>query len=84
MRETEEIENYLAGKARPEEHLLMEAKMLINTELKEKTRWQQFTYRLIKSYGRKQVKQEIIQTEKLLFTEPEFANFRQQIIGIFK
>jgi len=84
MRETEEIERYLNGSLKPEDRFVMEAKMLISTELHEKSRWQQMTYKLIKTFGRKQLKHEIKQTEDLLFTEPEFAAFQQKISILFK
>jgi hypothetical protein len=83
MRETEEIENYLNGNLRPEDRLLMEAKLLVNPELQEKSRWQQITYKLVQKFGRKQLKQEIKETEHRLFTAPEFAGFQQKIQAIF-
>ena len=83
MRDTELIEQYLNGQLKPDDHLLAEAKMLVNPELKEKTVWQKMTYGLVKKYGRKKLREEIQQTENLLFNDPEFAAFRKKIHSIF-
>ena len=36
MNETQQLEQYLSGTLQPEDHLLMESKLLIDSELKEK------------------------------------------------
>jgi hypothetical protein len=83
MRETELIENYLNGQLKPEDKLLTEARLLVNPDLKDKKYWQQITYRLIKNYSRKQIRNEITQAQNRLFSEKEFAGFRQKIKSIF-
>jgi hypothetical protein len=84
MNETKQLEGYLLNTCKPEEHLLMQASLVVNPELREKAFWQEQTYALIKNYGRKQLKAEIENVHKKMFTEQKFEKFRQKISFIFK
>jgi hypothetical protein len=84
MSETQQLEAYLHGTLSPGEQLLLEARLLIDTDLKEKTFWQKHTYTLINFYGRQQLKKEIEVVQKQLFTEKRFENFRKKIADVFK
>jgi hypothetical protein len=63
--------------------LVFEARLLLDTELREKMQWQQEAYRLVKVYGRDQLKQEIEAVHQKLFTEPEHLSFSQKIRRLF-
>lgn len=84
MSEIQEIEHYILNQLSAEDHLLMEAKLLLNKELSEKEFWQRQTYALAKLYGRKKLKAEIEAVHARLFTEKKFESFRQKISFIFK
>lgn len=84
MNKTQLIDDYTFNRLNAEEQLLFEAKTLIDPELNETLKWQGFTYEVVKSYGRKELKKEIIAAEQKLFSEPRFKNFRAIVSGIFK
>ena len=83
MNETQLIERYLNGQLHPADQLVLEARLIIERELLAKTRWQKFTYKLIKAYGRRILKKQIAAVEMQLFTEGEHARFREEINIIF-
>jgi len=84
MTETILLDNYLLNRAEPADKLLMDARMLLDEELRDKAEWQQQTYALVRTYGRNCLKHEIAAAQKKVFTEKRFAAFRKKINGIFK
>lgn len=84
MNKIQQLEEYIQGKLIPEERLLMEAKLLIDSDLSDQLHWQKKTYALIKAYGRKKLKEEIEQVQKRMFSEEKFQSFRKKIQTIFK
>jgi hypothetical protein len=81
--ETEQIETHLLHRVEPGDALVFEAKLLLDTELLEKLQWQKETYRIVKAYGRNQLKQEIEAVHQRLFTQPEHLSFSQKIRRLF-
>jgi hypothetical protein len=77
------IENQLFKTALPGDQLLFEANLIINPGLKENLIAQQQTYRLIKAYGRKQLKAELEAAHQTLFSEPVHQSFAQKIRKLF-
>jgi hypothetical protein len=84
MNETEELEGYLLYTIQPGERLVTEARLLVYPGMKEKALWQQRTYALIKNYGRKELRAEIENIHKRMFSEKKFETFRKKILFIFK
>lgn len=84
MNNAELIEHYLRGSLPPEEHLLMEARLLTEPGLHHEVLWQSRSYELIKAYGRQQLRAEIRRAEARLFTESRFSAFQRRIYDIFK
>lgn len=84
MNKTQHIEDYLSGSLSPEEHLLMEARLLTEPGLHHDVLWQSRSYELIKAYGRQQLRAEIRRAEARLFTESRFNAFQRRISDIFK
>lgn len=84
MHEIEKIEQYLLKRGNPEEHLLMEAKMQLDSELADQVALQKQTYKVIVSYGRQQLRQEIQSIDRKVFRLPVYASFRSSILSIFK
>lgn len=83
MSEISAIENYLAGTLNPADRLLMEAQLLINSDLKEKVVQQQEVYDLVKLHGRRRLKQELETVHAKLFSEKRFEGFRKKIMRVF-
>jgi hypothetical protein len=77
------IENHLHEKALPEERLVFQAKMILDTELQDKVTAQKQVYHLINQYGRKQLKAELEAVHHKLFTDPEHLSFAQRIRKLF-
>jgi len=83
MNELQEIEDYLLH-PHNEESVLMEARLLLEPELQEKTAWQQKTYTLVQHYGRKKLRQEIEAVHQELFTNDRYTSFRKKIMRLFR
>lgn len=77
------IEDYLLTGLDQEENCLLEAKLILQPELKEELYWQGKTYQIVRDYGRNQLKTEIEKIHQTLFTAPEHQNFRQRILSLF-
>ena len=83
LTETAQIDAYILGTAQPGDALVFEAKMLLAPELKEKFFWQKKATELVKQYGQKQLRQEIEDIHRQLFTLPEHAGFGNKIRRLF-
>lgn len=83
MNEAELIENYLEGTLSAENTVLMEAKLLIHPELATHIQCQRQVYSLVKKYGRAQLRNQIRNAEKIVFSENRFELFRKRISSIF-
>ncbi len=83
MNETQWIDDYLRGEISAENKLLLEARVLIDSDLKEKMFWQAKTYALVKNHGRQQLKREIEKVQQRLFSETRFESFRKKIQTLF-
>jgi hypothetical protein len=83
LNETAWIEHHLLKQADTGEALLFDAKLILDSELSEKARFQQHAYKLIEQYGRNQLKQEIDIVHQQIFTDEAHQSFRQKIARIF-
>ena len=81
--ETEQIEMHLSGRLDAGNALVFEARMMLDPELSDKMVWQQKTYGIIQSYGRKQLKKEIEAVHQKLFAQPQHSSFSQKIRRLF-
>lgn len=81
--EAQQIEAYLMWLSEPGDALVFEARLLLEPELAEKVQWQKETYKIIRQYGRDQLKKEIEAVHQQLFNEPKHTGFRQKIIRLF-
>lgn len=78
-----ETEQYLAGQLSPEDRLLYDARLIVDGELNEQTRWQQHTYEVIHAYGRMQFRNKLEKMHERFMTEPQHNSFRNKILKIF-
>jgi len=81
--ETEQIEAHLMQRSEPGDQLVFEARLLLEPELHEKMQWQQEAYRMVKLYGRDQLKQEIEAVHQKMFAQNEHLSFSQKIRRLF-
>lgn len=77
------IDDYLLGSMAPGDALLFEAKILLNSDLREDVQVQQSTYALIRQYGRQSIKAEIMAVQQTLTTAPQHYGFMQRIKNLF-
>ena len=77
------IEDYLLSGQEDGERVLFEAKLILQPELREQVYWQQKTYRVVREYGRKQLKIEIARIHQTLFNAKEHQSFRRRIMRLF-
>ncbi len=78
------IDDYLSGNMASGDALLFEATMLLNSNLSDDIKHQQNTYSIIKEYGRKNIKAEIMAVQEILFTAPQHRGFLLSITNLFK
>lgn len=83
MSETQHIDAYLNKRLLPADQLLMDARLLLDPELRSKVLWQQRTYELIREHGRKSLRKDIERAEARVFTEQRFSTFRHIIYNLF-
>lgn len=82
--ETQQLEEWLLQKGEPSERLLTEAKIQIDSGLKEKAYWQAKTYEVLHLYAQEKLKNQIKEIENQLFSQPKYRTFQQRILSIFK
>ena len=81
--ETEQLEAHLMGLSEPGDTLVFEARLLLDPRLHEKLKWQKEAYRMVKLYGRDQLKKEIEAVHQKLFSENQHKSFSQKIRQFF-
>jgi hypothetical protein len=79
-----EIDDHIHGLASPQDSLLLQAKMIVNPELKLNVMWHKQTLKLVQQYGRDQLRADIEAVHQQLFTLPGHLSFRQSILRFFK
>lgn len=82
--DTLQIEKYLDKDMSNGDALVFEARLILEPNLVNKMKWQQKAYKLIKNYGRQQLKHEIELVHEQLFTQKTHAGFSQKIKALFK
>jgi hypothetical protein len=78
------IEYYLLSDDKDGESFLFEAKMILQPGLKQQVYWQNKTYKIVRDYGRKQLKNEIENIHETLFNTDEHHSFRQKVMRLFR
>jgi hypothetical protein len=78
------IDDYVLGRMVPDDSLLFEANMLLDSDLSDDVKYQQSTYSIIKEYSRQNIKTEIKAVQEILATAPEHVGFMRSIANLFK
>jgi len=74
LEEIQQIEQFVLRRMSEGEQLLMEARMILSSSLKEKMVLQLTIYRIIKLFGRAQRKRELQAIHKQLMAEESFSS----------
>ena len=84
LTEVHYLEPWLLDQGETVDQLMIEAKVLVDPELKEKAKWQAEAYEMIYLHGRDKLKEEIRKIEHQLFHLPKHRTFQERIKSIFK
>ncbi|WP_442588072.1 hypothetical protein ACSBL2_18675 [Pedobacter sp. AW31-3R] len=84
MNNIKAIDDYLFGRLAPDDALLFQAKVLLNSDLMEDVQYQQETYAMIRKYSRQQIRAEIMAVQDTLTTQPQYQGFMQRMANFFK
>jgi hypothetical protein len=83
LTEIQLIDEHMSGHQPTENRLLFDALLIINPELSNNVLLQKRAHTLVQQYGRKQLKAEIENVHRQLFSSPEHQSFRQKILNLF-
>ncbi|WP_316814946.1 hypothetical protein [Pedobacter nyackensis] len=83
LNELQLIEGFLLVNTSAEDKVLMQARQILQPDLKGSIYWQQKTYQIIETYGREQLRKEIRQVDQKLFTAPEHFSFSKRVKRFF-
>jgi len=84
LNELKQIEDHLLRLNAPEDSLVFEVKMILDTNLRSNVQLQQRTYTLVQQYGRKQLKAEIEAVHQQIFSSTAHRTFVDKIRSLFK
>lgn len=84
LNEIQQIEKFLTGELPPDEHLLFEAQMLTNPQLKLHVALQKEIYLLLAHYHRNKLKHEVKEIHDRLFSKRKYNAFQKAIFSLFK
>ena len=84
LNEIKAIEDHLFKYNAPGDALVFEARMILNSSLRDKVSQQQDTYEVIRQYSRKQLKTEIAAVQQKLMNDPSHRGFMKKLISLFK
>lgn len=83
LNEIKEIEEHLLGHQSTGNNLLLEARMILDPQLRDKVVLQQSAYRILRQYGRAQLKHEIETVHQQLLNDAQHKGFMQKVMDIF-
>ena len=77
------IDDYIMGRMAPGDVLLLQAGMLLNSDLKDEIKDQQNAHAIIRHYSRQRIKNEIIAVQNTFTTARQYQGFMQRIVNLF-
>lgn len=81
---TVETDSYLNGQCSGEEKVLFEARLLLESDLKENLHWQKTTRAIVQQYGRQQLKAEVEKVAHHVFTARKYVSFKEKLFSLFR
>lgn len=82
--EAEQIEKFIQQQGVVSERLLIEARMQIDSELSQRVAFQKQTYKLVREYGRQQLRAEIHRAQQKVFSDLAYRKFQTKVRSYFK
>ncbi len=82
--EIQQADDFLEGRMRPQDRLIIEAKLILNPAFHASVQLQKQFHSLIKKYGRRKLKAETEVIHQKLFNDPDRKIFQDQIHQLFK
>ena len=83
LTETAQIEAHVLQRSDPGDELVFEARLLLEPTLAEKVEWQKEAYRMIKIYGRRQLKKKLKAYTENCSAKKQHKSFSQKIRSFF-
>ena len=84
MNKIRDIERYIDGAMERNDALLFEEKLRSDSLLRLNVLLQEKVLAIVRMYHRRKLKMELEEIHQRIFTDPEKANFRERVIGIFR
>lgn len=78
------LEDYLQQCLPTEDKLLLEAKLILEEDLRERLSLQERCYQLIQLYGRIKTREQLQRVERQIFEQPTHKRFVQKIKQYFR
>lgn len=83
LNDIKQAEDFLSGELKPQDSVLMRARLLIDPVLRMNLAIQQKVYALVKLYGRRKLKEEIEDVHTKIFQDPGRVAYREKITQLF-
>jgi len=84
LNEIRKAESFLNGTLAPDESLLVEARMMIDSQFHLNVKAQQLVMRLLKLMNRDKIRKDIREAHQSVFSDVRHAALREEIHRIFK
>lgn len=78
-----ETEQFLNKQLAPEDALVFQARLIVESDLHQQMLWQQRTYSVVRAYGRMQLKDTLERMHDQFMTAPQHSSFRNKILQFF-
>jgi hypothetical protein len=83
LNKIEQIENFIEGKMSAGDALVFQAKLLLDSDLRQHLRWQKRTASVINRYGRKKLREEIENIHQDIFNSKSDHFLKNRIKSLF-
>ena len=77
-------EDFLHGAMPGGESALFQSQMILDTDLRQNVAIQKFLYKIIRSFGRRAMKQKVENIHREIFSDPSKHSFREAVYNEFK
>ncbi len=78
------LDDFYHGKLTIEDCIKLETQLILDEKLSDRWYWQSVVYRIIKRYGRKQLRKRLQKLENTLFIHEEYTSFVQKVESYFE
>lgn len=79
-----QTEKFILGELQPDERLLFETRLVLESDLRFNTRYHRLVHRLVAFYHRRKIKRELGNIHERLFQDPNKLHFKESVLKHFK